>query len=440
MADTPEQKKEEKGQDAQQAEPLHKGVVKKEEGQECTFQTLCTEVQKKRIVEQKSEAAPPSNHKRNQKLWLFTGFLFILGIGFLLLWVFYLQYHESTDDAYSNGNMINVNAAVSGSVVAFYADDTDFVTEGQLLVELDTTDYQVAYEKELQTLASTVLQVRQIYDNVPVNIQNIENARIALATAAYDYNDRLHLVGTGAISKEDFVHAKDAFLQAEVTLKQTEYQLQVALDARGNTAIEEHPLILQQKANVVNAYYNLNHCKIFAPATGYVAQRSVEVGQWLTPYTNVNLMAIIPTDYVWVDANYKETQLTYMRVGQPATVTFDMYGSDVVYKGKVLGIASGSGSVFSLIPPQNATGNWIKIVQRLPVRISLDPEVVKKFPVRIGISAEVDVDITNQNLPRLQEMPKINTVGKTCVFDIDLEQVNKIMQKIISENLTNQRN
>jgi len=434
MVATPEKKPE--SQDEECPEPVEKEAAKEEETSSRASQPSTSGGQKKIVTELKIEGEPPNN-KRNKKMWLFTGFLLIVGIGWLLLWIFYLQYHQSTDDAYSNGDMINVNSAISGSVVAFYADDTDLVTEGQLLVELDPTDYQIAYEKELQTLASVVLQVRQIYDNVPVSIQNVEFAKIALATAAYDYNDRLHLVGTGAISKEDFVHARDAFFQAEVTLKQTEYQLQVALDARGNTELLEHPLLLQEKANVVTAYYNLYHCKIFAPATGYVAQRSVEVGQWLTPYTNVNLMAIIPTDYVWVDANYKETQLTYMRVGQPATVYFDMYGSEVIYKGKVLGIASGSGSVFSLIPPQNATGNWIKIVQRLPVRISLDPEVVKKFPVRLGISAEVDVDITDQSLPRLQESPKTKTIGKTGVFDIDLTEVNKIMEKIISENLTN---
>jgi membrane fusion protein (multidrug efflux system) len=146
-------------------------------------------------------------------------------------------------------------------------------------------------------------------------------------------------------------------------------------------------------------------------------------------------MAIIPIDYVWVDANFKETQLKYMRVGQPATVTFDMYGSDVVYKGKVLGIGMGSGSVFSIIPPQNATGNWIKIVQRLPVRISLDPKVVKDFPVRLGISASVYVDITDRKLPMLSQETVKKVVASTPVFDIDMENVDKVIKQTIRENL-----
>jgi membrane fusion protein, multidrug efflux system len=385
----------------------------------------------------KTEKASPHQNARKKRLWQFTGCLIVIAFAFLLYWFFYLQYHEWTDDAYANGNMININSAISGSVVAFYADDTDFVTEGQLLVELDRTDYQIAYEKEIATLGSVVLQVRQLYDSVPVNQESVEYARVALSRAAFDYENRLHLIDSGAVSNEDFIHSKDALLQAQISLRQAEDQLQVSIDAAGNTPIEKHPLIEQQKTNVVTAYYNLYHCSIFAPATGYIAQRTVDVGQWLTPYTNLNLMAIIPTDYVWVDANFKETQLTYMRIGQPATVTYDMYGSDVVYKGKVLGIASGSGSVFSLIPPQNATGNWIKIVQRLAVRISLDPETLIKFPSRLGISAEVDVDITNQELPRLAEVPPTKPVGSTNVFDIDLEEVNEIMAKVISENLKN---
>lgn len=383
------------------------------------------------------QPSPQIEKNKHRTLLLFTLALVLAGLTWFCLWFFYLSYYEYTDDAYANGNLININSPVSGSVIAFYADDTDLVEEGQLLVSLDPTDFQIKFDRELASLASVVLQVRQLYDNVVTNQAAVDSRRVALQKAQYDYENRSALVNTKAISNEDYTHAKDTFSTAEFDLKQAEAQLQGAKDAAGNTPLLLHPLIEQQKARVREAYYNLSHTSIFAPATGYIAQRSVDVGEWVTPPKA--LMAIIPTNYVWVDANYKETQLTDMRVGQPATVTFDIYGSKVKYEGKVLGIASGSGSVFSLIPPQNATGNWIKIVQRLPVRISLDPETVKKYPVRLGISAEVNVDITNQDLPMLANAPSIKTVGTTNVFELNMGDVEKVIDKVIFKNLNKEK-
>ncbi|MBS0655315.1 MAG: efflux RND transporter periplasmic adaptor subunit [Verrucomicrobia bacterium] len=378
-------------------------------------------------------APPPPNNQRAKSLWLLTAAIAVLGLLWFLAWFFYFSDYEWTDDAYSNGNMTNINPSIPGAVVAFYADDTDLVTQGQLLVQLDTTAYDTVYKRELATLASVVLQVRQLYDQVAVSRENVITQKIAVSQTRFDYHNRLHLKGTGAVSKEDFVHARDAFRSAKTALRMARYQLKVAIDAAGNTEIERHPLIEQQKGNIRDAYYNLQHCSIYAPVTGYVAQRTVDVGQWVTGTTN--MMAIIPTDYVWVDANYKETQLTYMRVGQPAVVELDIYGSKAQYTGTVLGIASGTGSVFSIIPPQNATGNWIKIVQRLPVRISLDPEVVKKFPTRLGLSAEVRVDIRNQDLPMLTQVPPTKPVAITDVYNINFKEIEKLMDIIIQENL-----
>jgi len=382
---------------------------------------------------QESLANHHNNSKKSKILWIVTILILVIGLGWFCYWFFYSQYHEYTDDAYANGNMITINSAIPGGVQAFYVDNTDLVKEGQLLVQLDTTDYQVAYEKELASLANVVLQVRQIYNNVLVSRTTVKNKQTVLSRANFDYENRRHLIKTDAISNEDFVHAKDEHSIAELDVKLAEYQLQTALDLAGNTSIENHPLIEQQKANVRKAYYNLYHCSIYAPATGYIAQRSVEVGQWID--STVKLMAVIPADYVWVDANFKETQLTYMRIGQPAKVWFDLYGSHVEMEGKVLGIASGTGSVFSIIPPQNATGNWIKIVQRLPVRIGLDPEKVKQYPTRLGISAEVSVNITNQDLPRFALVPPTKPIASTYIFDIHLEKINQIIDKVILENL-----
>lgn len=376
---------------------------------------------------------PSIKNGRNRWLLWFTFFLILAGLLWLLLYLLYFQYHESTDDAYANGNMITINSAISGSVIAFYADDTDLVKEGQLLVELDKTDYLVKYEQSLANLAATVLQVRQLFENVVANRANVESRKVALSRARYDYQNRSQLVDTEAVSKEDYTHSKDDVATAQSLFTQAEAQLSSAMAAAGNTSLEQHPLIIQAKANVREAYYNLKHCAIYAPYTGYVAQRTVNVGQSVIPTTP--LMAIIPKDYVWVDANFKETQLKYMRIGQPAVAWFDLYGSKIKYEGKVLGIASGSGSVFSLIPPQNATGNWIKIVQRLPVRISLNPEQLKNYPARLGISAEVDVDITNQDLPLLAVESFTKPIAITSVFDIHLDEVNQVIDQVIAENL-----
>lgn len=378
---------------------------------------------------------PETNHTRSKALWGFTAFILLAALLWFCYWFFYLRFHEKTEDAYANGNYININSVISGAVVAFYADDTDLVKEGQLLVSLDKTNYQITYDKELALLASVSLNVRQLYDNVVTAKSNLEIKQNALERTKFDYDNRLKLRQTNpeALSNEDYVHSNHDYLAAQFDYQQAKSQLEAAQAAVGNSPPEKHPLIEQQKEAVRTAYYNLEHCSIYAPSTGYVAQRSVDVGQWVTP--TVNLMVIIPTNYVWVDANYKETQLNKMRIGQPAVVTFDLYGSKVAYQGKVIGIASGTGSIFSLIPPQNATGNWIKIVQRLPVRISLDPETLKDFPARLGISAYVDVNITNQDLPILAITPPVKSVSKTTVFDIDLAAVNKSMDEIVAENL-----
>lgn len=386
------------------------------------------------------ETQPPK--RNNRGIIILTFCILSIGLLWFLFWFFDFRLRQYTDDAYVNGNMINVTSVVSGTPIAFFADDTDLVKEGQLLVQLDETPFLIAYNKELAHLATTVLQVAQYVNQVKAAIASVESKRTIYERLRYDFTNRQQLISDKAVSGEEFIHARDQMRTAEMDLKQAEALLNVSVDLAGNIIdlrgkpqkpIEQHPLIIAQKKAIHQAFYNLKHCKILAPATGYVAQRSVEVGQWVTPTTY--LMAIIPIDYMWVDANYKETQLTKMRIGQPAKVYIDLYGSDVVYEGKVIGIASGSGSVFSLIPPQNATGNWIKIVQRLPVRISLDPETMKKYPLRLGLSAEVYVTTTDTDLPKLAEEPRTKVISKTDTFDLDFSEVDEKMDQIIKDNL-----
>lgn len=375
-----------------------------------------------------------NGNARSKILFVTTLMLVLLAIGWFVLWFFYFRFHQRTDDAYANGNLVNINGATPGSVVAFFADDTDLVQEGQLLVLLDSTAYQIQYETALATLGATVLQVKELYDQERAAAATVAAARILFGKAQYDYENRKKLEESQAIAKEEIVHAGDDLLIAEFNLKRSEALWEAARDAIGGGPIANHPRIEEQKGRVRDAYYLLAHCRIYAPTTGFVAKRAVEVGQWISHAEN--LMAVIPMDYLWVDANYKETQLRRMRIGQSAEVSFDLYGSSVKYKGKVLGIGSGTGSVFSIIPPQNATGNWIKIVQRLPVRISLDPEQVRKYPPRLGISARVNVDITEQNLPRLAQSPHTRPIAKTKVFELDFKEAEERLEKVIRENLS----
>jgi membrane fusion protein (multidrug efflux system) len=328
--------------------------------------------------------------------------------------------------------MISLTPTVDGSVIAFFVDDTDLVEEGQLLVTLDSTPYSLTYQKELSKLSSIILKVKELYDNVITATIDVKNKSILLSKAQYDFDNRTNLISSLAISNEDYTHSKDDLTVAQLDLLHAESILQTAIDLAGKTPPQYHPMIEEQKAVILKAFYHLQHCFIYAPATGFIAQRAVEVGD--TVSTKTPLLAIIPTDYMWVDANFKETQLKKMRIGQSADVWFDLYGSKIRFEGKVLGIASGTGSVFSLIPPQNATGNWIKIVQRLPVRISLDPKVMKKYPLRLGISAEVNVDITNQDLDYLPTIPAKKTVGKTSIFEIDFSSAEEEINKIINDH------
>lgn len=377
---------------------------------------------------------PPSNNGRNKTiLWVTLAFL-LAAACWVLLWVFYLRFHETTDDAYVNGYKINLTSVVSGIPAAFYADDTDLVEEGQLLVALDKTNYQLNYDNALANLAATTLQVKQLYETVKTNATNVESARIRAGKARYDFENRKHLVESQAVSNEEFTHTRDDLTLAELDLKHSEEQLQLSKAAVGPTTPEKHPLVEAQKENVRSAYYNLYHTDIYSPARGYVAQRAVELGQAVAP--NTVLMAIIPEKRMWVDANFKETQLKQMRIGQPVKLTFDTYGSSFEVDGKVFGIGMGTGSVFSLIPPQNATGNWIKIVQRLPVRIILDPEQMKNKPLRLGLSAYVDVNVTETDLPYLAETADKSVIASTDIYTINYKPVEALMEKIISENLT----
>ncbi|MCB1107047.1 MAG: efflux RND transporter periplasmic adaptor subunit [Chlamydiia bacterium] len=373
-----------------------------------------------------------SNKKRNKiLLWVSAGFIFIALVVFLY-WLIVLRFEEYTNDAYVNGNMIELTPQVPGIVTAINVDNTDFVREGQVLIELDTTDYEIAFEKRKSELGAAVRSVVQMFLKVDELEGELEQRDAELYRAEKDYQNRVNLVGLGGVSREEFEHVETRFVSAKGARKATLSALQGAWAEVYNTSIDTHPLVLQAADGVKDAYVNLRRCHILAPSSGYVAMRSAQLGEYVE--LSEPLLALIPLNELWVDANYKEVQLSKMRIGQTVLMTSDIYGERKKFHGKVVGINPGTGSVFSALPPQNATGNWIKIVQRVPVRVSLDPKELKEHPLWLGLSMNVTVDIHDTSGPMLASPSREKSLYQTKIYQEQEEGVEDIIRRIILEN------
>ncbi|ACY85599.1 multidrug efflux MFS transporter periplasmic adaptor subunit EmrA [Edwardsiella piscicida] len=377
---------------------------------------------------------PAPNKKKQRKTWMLgmTGVFILIAAAYLVYWFIVLRHHQETDDAYVTGNLVQINAQVSGSVTRVNFEGTDLVKAGDILVTLDKTDAQQAYERAKTALANSVRQTHQLMVNAKQYQANIAMNQVALSKASSDYQRRLALSRSGAIGREELQHAQDAMESARAALDVAIQQYNANQALILNTPLEKQPAVLQAAAQVRDAWLALERTQIRSPVTGYVSQRSVQVGAQISP--NTPLMAIVPASQMWIDANFKETQLANMRIGQPATVVSDMYGDDVVFKGKVAGLDMGTGSAFSLLPAQNATGNWIKVVQRLPVRIELDPQQLAQHPLRIGLSTLVTVDTANTRGEVLAQQVRKTPAYQSNVLTLDLAPVNREIAGIIQAN------
>ncbi len=348
-------------------------------------------------------------------------------------WYFEGRFHESTDDAYVGGTLVSVNSQVSGTVIEVLADDNQYVEEGQPLARLDEADADVAMEQAKTALAEIVRQVRQQFANVEQYEAGVAQRRIELARARDDLERRRPLLARQAVSAEEIAHAESAIEAAAAALRVADGQLVSARTLVDNTSVPKHPSIERARANFRQVFLAAKRNLIVAPISGHVVKRSVQVGQRLAPGTP--LLAIVPLEGLWIDANYKERDLTHIRIGQPAKVIADIYGSKVEYAGKVGGIAAGTGSAFALLPPQNASGNWIKVVQRVPVRIVIRPEDLKRAPLRVGLSTTVDVDTHDRDGEVLALAPVRTTVSKTRVFEQLSAEADRIADAIVRANL-----
>ena len=362
-------------------------------------------------------------------------------------WFLHLRHYERTDDAYVAGNVVQVTPQVAGTVIAVNADDTDFVEQGQPLVTLDRADAEVALAQAEAALAQTVREVRQLYSanstwaaNISQREAEIRRAQAELARAEDDLARRAKLADSGAVSGEEMNHARTnvdnahaAVAAAQAALASARQQLATNESLTEGTTVEKHPNVERAAAKVREQYLAYARTVLPAPVSGYVAKRTVQVGQRIAP--GAPLMSIIPLEQVWVDANFKEVQLAKMRIGQPVTLAADAYGDTVTYHGKVAGLGVGTGAAFALLPAQNATGNWIKVVQRVPVRIALDAGELAQHPLRVGLSMEATVDVADTQGGALSSAPRTGGGYTTSAFDRDSAEADAIVHRTIAANL-----
>jgi membrane fusion protein, multidrug efflux system len=338
---------------------------------------------------------PPS--KRRRGLMVLGGVAIFGGVLYGGYWFLYARHYQSTDDSYVDGDLVQITSEVPGNVMALSADDTQGVQRGQTLLSLDPADAQVAMSNAEARLARAVREVRTLFATDEQLRAQITEREIELKRAQDDFGRRSNLLQDGAVSSEELSHTQDNIAQMRASLTEARKQLDATRVQIDGTTVDTHPDVLAAEAAVRDAALALRRTTIDAPVAGVVARRSVQIGQRVTPGTP--LMAVVPLYDVWIDANFKEVQLADMRVGQPVEVRSDIYGRGVKYHGRLVGLSAGSGSAFALLPAQNASGNWIKIVQRLPVRIVLDPQELKAHPLRVGLSTTVTVDVRDTSGP-----------------------------------------
>ena len=387
------------------------------------------------MSDQQTDTPTSSNNKSQQRkkgLSIFILLLLLIAIGSAAYWFFFIKGFEETEDAYVSGNQVMVSAQVAGNIAKINVDNMDPVQAGDVLLELDDTNAKLSFEQAKSNLANAVRQVSQLNYTVKQLKSAVRANEITLAQAQGNLNRRVQLVKDGAIDKESFQHAKEAVELAKANLTTSQNQLEANQALLLDSPLSEQPQIQSAVSNLKQAWLNLERTKIRSPIKGYVARRNAQVGQAVS--VGGALMAVVTTDQMWLDANFKETQLTHMRIGQPVEIHFDLYGKDKTFNGKVVGIEMGTGSAFSLLPTQNATGNWIKVVQRVPVRIQLDPQQLAENPLRIGLSATVKVNVSDSQGETLRNQAPSTTLYSTNVLQYDESAVNNLIESIIRDN------
>lgn len=369
---------------------------------------------------------------RKRNLFVATGLIAALAIGYGVYWGLVLSHQESTDDAYVAGHMVQLTPEVAGTVVKISAEDTDRVNSGQTVVAFDNSDAKLAFERARNEFVQTVRETRQLMTSTQQLAAQVAQREAELGRAQSDLKRRETLAGTDAMSAEELGHARDTVKTAQAALDAAREQAKATNALVGKDVLAKQPNVQRAASKLKEAWLALQRTEVKAPVSGYVARRNVQVGQRVA--TGTPLMVVVPLDSVWVDANFKEVQLAKIRIGQDVELTADVYGSKVSYHGKVQGLSAGTGSAFSLLPAQNATGNWIKVVQRVPVRIQLDPKQLKEHPLRVGLSVDAVVDTSKQDGPTLAQSARDNPVQETRALTPDLKQADDLVASLLAAN------
>jgi len=393
-------------------------------------------------------AAPEAPAAQPRKKWLLrlTGLVVVLGAAYGIYDWMVNSHFEETDNAYVQGNLVQIAPQTAGTVQSILADDTDYVKEGQALVRLDPADAKVAFEQAKANLAQAVRQVRTLYVNngsytaqIAQRQAEVAKAKNDLVRAQSDFKRRQALTGNGAVSKEELSHAQSQVDAAQAAVNAAQAAVNTAREQLASNqsltegiSVNDHPNVQAAAAKVREAYLAMQRNELVSPVSGVVGKRSVQGGQRVAPGTP--LMTVVPMNQLWVEANFKENQLRNLRLGQPVKMTADLYGKKIEYSGTVEGLGVGTGSAFSLLPAQNATGNWIKVVQRVPVRIALDAQQVQAHPLRVGLSMLVDVDIQNQDGKLLADVPRKEPLVQTNVYDVQDEGADAVIAQVIASN------
>ena len=394
-----------------------------------------------------SANAPAGNPKRKKALTALASVVVVAGLGWAAYEYLVASHYETTDNAYVQGNVIQITPQIGGTVMAIMADDTDFVKAGQPLVQLDPADAKVALDQAEAALAQAVRQARTLYANngtlqaqVTLRDSDVVRAQSDIARASDDLARRQSLTGNGAVSKEELGHAetqlanaKSALAAAQAGVVAAREQLSSNQALTDGTSIDQHPSVLVAAAKVREAFLATQRAALPAPVDGYVAKRTVQLGQRVAAGTP--MMSIIPLKNVWVDANFKEVQLRNIRIGQPVKLVADLYGKKVEYKGTVAGLGVGTGAAFSLLPAQNATGNWIKVVQRVPVRIALDVQQLATNPLRVGLSMDAEVDVSQKDGKTLADAPRPAALAEVHAYGVPGDAADKDVRRVIAANM-----
>lgn len=367
---------------------------------------------------------------RKKALYSFGLILIVVAILCLVYWFLFIKNYERTENAYVGGNQVLISAQMSSNVTQINADSMNYVQAGEVVAQLDDNDAQLAFLHAQNNLATAVRKVQQLQFSIKQLKALIEIKEISFNKAKGDLARREELNKKGAIDKESLLHAREAAAIAQADLQGVKNQLAASEVLLSPLPLTEQLEVKNAIVNLKQAWLNLQRTKVISPISGYVARRGAQIGQKVMPGTV--LMSVVSPQGFWVDANFKETQIKHIRIGQKAKVTFDLYGDDIKFDGIVTGIEMGTGSAFSLLPAQNATGNWIKIVQRVPVRITLDKEQIKKYPLRLGISAQVEIDLSSSK--EKQDTLPANNAMETTIFNYDTSKVEQLIQTIIQQN------